>query len=187
MPEKDTSRPKTTLLCLPPELHLLISTYLSFPAIVHFRITCAYLYSLLPPLTHAQLLLAETTEFALSKDIYACRYCLRLRPASRFADRMRRRRRGKFGRDAEKRFCVECGLQPRKGTDGEARYGPGAQMRIDGVPYVICITCRRFGPMYAGGILCQECGLERERVRRRELLLLKERELGLYPETTDDG
>ncbi|GFG23854.1 hypothetical protein IFM61606_03746 [Aspergillus udagawae] len=177
---------KTTLLRLPPELHLLIGAYLPFPDIVRFRITCAYLYSLLPPLTHAQLLLAETTDYALSKDIYACRYCLRLRPASRFADRMRRRRRGRYGRDAEKRFCVECGLQPRKGTDGEARYGPGAQVRIDGVLYVICITCRRFGLGYAGGIECQACGMERERVRQQKLLL-ERRDSGVYAEATDEG
>ncbi|KAF7173590.1 hypothetical protein CNMCM6106_007638 [Aspergillus hiratsukae] len=158
---QDNPRPKTktTLLSLPPELHLLIGTYLRFPDIVFFRITCAYVYTLLPPLTHSELLIAETTDYALSKDIYACRYCLRLRPASCFADRMRRRRRSKYGRDAAKRFCVECGLRPRAGTEEEARYGPGAQVRIDGVLYVICITCRTFGLGYGGGIECQGCGL----------------------------
>jgi hypothetical protein len=179
----DNPRIKTTLLSLPPELHLLISTYLQFPDIVYFRTSCAYLYALLPPLTHSDLLLAETTELALSRDIYACRYCLRLRPASCFADRMRRRRRGRFGRDAEKRFCVECGLRPRAGADEEARYGPGAQVRIDGVLYVICITCRRFGLGYAGGIECRGCGLDRERVRQRKLLLNGES----TDEPTDEG
>lgn len=178
---QDNPRTKTitTLLCLPPELHLLIGTYLQFPDIVYFRITCAYLYALLPPLTRSELLLAETTDYALSRDIYACRYCLRLRPASCFADRMRRRRRGRYGRDAEKRFCVECGLQPRVGTDEEARYGPGAQVRIDGVLYVICITCRKFALGYGGGIECQTCGLDRERARQRKLLL--------NGESTDEG
>ncbi|RHZ54436.1 hypothetical protein CDV55_104793 [Aspergillus turcosus] len=179
MQDKPRIKTTTTLLSLPPELHLLIGTYLRFPDIVYFRITCAYLYALLPPLTHSQLLLAETTDYALSRDIYACRYCLRLRPASRFADRMRRRRRGRYGRDADKRFCVECGLRPRAGTDEEARYGPGAQVRIDGVLYVICITCRTFGLGYGGGIECQGCGLDRERVRRRKLLL--------NGESTDQG
>ncbi|KAF9883380.1 hypothetical protein FE257_003547 [Aspergillus nanangensis] len=127
------------ILALPPELHLLIAASLIFPDLLRLKHTCRYFNQLIPPLTHAQLIQAENTDYAITTGIYACRYCLRLRPASQFADRMMRRRRGRFGRDACKRFCVDCGMQPR---NGEARYGPGAQLGIRGVSLVICIACR---------------------------------------------
>ncbi|EAW07134.1 F-box domain protein [Aspergillus clavatus NRRL 1] len=164
----NSNNPKTTLLSLPPELHLLITTFLPFPDVIYLRITCSHLYSVLPPLTLPQLLLAETSSYALTKDLYACRYCLRLRPAVAFADRMRCRRRSRHGRDAGKRFCVECGLQSRTEGAGEARYGPGAQIQMQGILYVICITCREF-KLGGKGIECVECVVQRERLRRARL------------------
>ncbi|OJJ62652.1 hypothetical protein ASPSYDRAFT_657383 [Aspergillus sydowii CBS 593.65] len=85
----------------------------------------------------------ESTEFAVSRNLYACRYCRRLRPAKHFADRMLCRGRGRRGQDARRRFCIQCGLAPR-GECGEARYGRGAEIWIQGVLYVVCKDCRRF-------------------------------------------
>ncbi|KKK23414.1 hypothetical protein ARAM_006452 [Aspergillus rambellii] len=116
------------LTLLPPEIHLLISTNLLFPDLLYLRLSCRYFYNLLPSPRHKDLLQAEQTTYAIAKNIYACRYCLRLRVASQFADRMLQRRRRRAGRDAWKRFCVECGLAPRS---GEARYGPGAQIELN--------------------------------------------------------
>ena len=146
------------LLNLPPELHLLITTFLPIPDLLKLRITCAYLWDLIR-ISHAQLLLAESTEWARNLNLYACRYCLRLRVADKFADRMVRRRRGRSGWDNGKRFCVECGLQPR---NGQARYGPGAQVVLQGKLFVICRSCRvfRVGASDIGGrhtSLCDSC------------------------------
>ncbi|KAL4786322.1 hypothetical protein BJX76DRAFT_321545 [Aspergillus varians] len=131
------------LMSLPPELHIQLTTQLEFPDSISLKTTCAYFYHLIPALNHTELLNAETTEFAVSKDLYACRYCRRLRPGRYFADRMLCRGRGRRGRDARKRFCVECGLAPR-GESGEARYGRGAQLFMQGVYHVICCDCGNF-------------------------------------------
>ncbi|KAB8074200.1 hypothetical protein BDV29DRAFT_173941 [Aspergillus leporis] len=157
---------KTTnsqFMSLPPELHVLIANLLVFPDLIHLKLTCSYFSALIPSLSHQGLLQAELTDFALAHDIYTCRYCLRLRPAAKFADRMLRRRRGRYGRDAEKRFCVDCGLMPRSGT---ARYGPGAQIVVQGVLFVICMVCREFGigikdRFGRGMAICEGCWKDR--------------------------
>ncbi|KAG2421117.1 hypothetical protein HFD88_000733 [Aspergillus terreus] len=163
--------PECHLLGLPPELHLLIASLLDFPDVLRLRFTSRYFHQLIPPLTHLQLLQAETTDYAIAHDLYACRYCLRLRSAVRFADRMLRRRRGRSGRDAGKRFCVECGMQPRR---GEARYGPGAQLVIQGVFVVICVACKEFAiggcdRFGRGTPYCARCWEAKERQREAEL------------------
>ncbi|KAB8232465.1 hypothetical protein BDV23DRAFT_39964 [Aspergillus alliaceus] len=168
------SEPPTDLVSpfmnLPTELHILIANYLIFPDIIHLKLTCAYFNHLIPPLSHRELLDAELTDFAWDHDLYACRYCLRFRPAAKFADRMLRRRRRRCGRDAVKRFCVDCGLMPRRGA---ARYGPGAHIRIQGHLFVICMVCRNF--TYAmldrhknGMKVCADCW--DERLKRQEHL-----------------
>jgi hypothetical protein len=131
------------LFRLPPELHTLISTFLSVEDQLQFRLTCAYFYELIPRPSHEDLLFLETDDWARIRDVYVCRYCLRLRPASKFGEGMLRRRRSRGGRDSSKRFCVECGLKPRNGT---ARYGPGAHIILHGQFYVVCLSCRSFQP-----------------------------------------
>ncbi|KAL2216956.1 hypothetical protein M432DRAFT_658985 [Thermoascus aurantiacus ATCC 26904] len=42
---------------------------------------------------------------------------------------------------ANNRFCVECGINPSKGT---TRYTVGSQIIVQGVLYVICGSCRSF-------------------------------------------
>lgn len=126
---------------LPPELHILIADFLPVCDVLVLRLTCGYLHNLVPRASHGLLLLAESTDWARHRDVYTCRYCLRLRPAYRFADRMLRRRRCRAGHDSNKRFCIECGLRPREGT---ARYGAGAQITIQGAFFVLCLSCQRF-------------------------------------------
>ncbi|KAL2823006.1 hypothetical protein BJX63DRAFT_3604 [Aspergillus granulosus] len=144
------------LLALPPELHLLILTHLTFPETTHLKLTCTYFHNLIPSLTHAELLTAECTDFAVERDLYACRYCLRLRSGDQFGDRMLHRRRGRRGRHAGRRFCVQCGLMPREG--GEARYGPGAKVVLRGGTYVLCKECGGFGVAgILGGVVADVC------------------------------
>ncbi|PYH58278.1 F-box domain protein [Aspergillus niger CBS 101883] len=165
-PQSEAKKPP--LLALPPELHLQITSHLPLlPDIYSLQATCTYFYTLLPQPTHSALLAAETTDYAVAHDLYACRYCLRLRPGSFFADRMLRRGRGRYGRDRAKRFCVDCGVMPRgEGEGEEARYGAGALVRVEGELRVFCGGCgglRRVGMVLgvAGGV---GGGGKRERV-----------------------
>lgn len=159
-----------SFLQLPPEIHLLVVDLLFFRDKIRLKLTCAYFCDLIPHLRHEELLAAETSDYALDRDLYACRYCLRLLPASRFADRMLRKRRGRYGRDVDRRFCIECGLKPR---DGAARYGPGAEVTIAGVFYVFCISCKSFqrGAYNRQGghtLECESCWLQGEKRRQSQ-------------------
>ncbi|OJK04591.1 hypothetical protein ASPACDRAFT_38152 [Aspergillus aculeatus ATCC 16872] len=165
-----------TMSKLPPELHLEIATHLpATPDLSrsHFAQTNHYFHALLPHPSHTELLAAELDPLAIANDLYACRYCLRLRRVTHFADRMVRRGRGRFGAEREraKRFCLDCGVLPRQGeeeeeeegvgvrengggqaegqaqaqaqaTRGEARYGYGDLVRVQGVWMVFCGRCR---------------------------------------------
>ncbi|KAJ5994715.1 hypothetical protein N7481_001692 [Penicillium waksmanii] len=133
------------LLRLPLELQIAIADILPIPDLLHLRLTCAYLYDSLSPLTHRQLLDAEATDWARHHNVFTCRYCLRLRPAVQFADRMLQHRRSRAGRDCHKRFCIDCGLMPREGGR-TARYGPGAQLTINDQFFVFCLSCHQFLP-----------------------------------------
>lgn len=154
----------THFLDLPPELHALINEFLHVCDLLQLRLVCVYFHELIPPFSHEELLQAESTDWARHRDLYACRYCLRLRLACHFADRMLRRRRNRMGRDSEKRFCIECGLKPRQGT---ARYGPGAQITVQGAFFVVCLSCRQFHPgaqdrLGRNTLLCLSCWQEHE-------------------------
>ncbi|PYI30028.1 hypothetical protein BP00DRAFT_458198 [Aspergillus indologenus CBS 114.80] len=179
-PDRD-SPTASPLATLPPELHLLIATHLPPPpdlSRAHLAQTNHYFHTLVPRPTHAELLAAELDPLAIAHDLYACRYCLRLRRAPHFADRMVRRGRGRFGaaRERAKRFCVACGICPRDHgvgvgegegggggqgqaptegpaqaqgqaqaggtTRGEARYGYGDLVRVQGEWRVFCGRCR---------------------------------------------
>jgi hypothetical protein len=121
------------------------------------------------PLSHIELVEAETTTFGMENDLYACRDCLRLRPSAKFGDKMMKRRKRKHGEDAHKRFCVDCGIKPREGT---TRYCAGSQIAIQGEHYVICGRCGQFG---RGAVNehgkriseCERCWLFSEAIRQR--------------------
>lgn len=162
--------PKSPLVELPTEIHLLIIRDLFFRDKISLQMTCTYFHGIIPPLNLGDLLEAETSDYAMRKDLYACRYCLRLLPAYEFADKMLRRRRSKHGPDAHKRFCVGCGLKPR---DGDARYGPGARITVQGTTHIICRLCREFHRNVSHRArftcICEHCWCaERERQRQRE-------------------
>lgn len=163
---------ETPFLELPPELHLLIAEDLFFIDKLHLQSTCTSLYNIIPPPTHDELLEAEGSAYATKRNLYTCRYCVRLLPACKFADRMLRKRRNRHGPDAGKRFCIECGLKPRE--DGPARYGPGALVSIQGTLHVICLTCKQLKKGFSAleirrNPTCESCWIEeRERQRHRE-------------------
>lgn len=131
-----------TLLGLPLELQDMIIEELEFPDNVFLRSTCRCFRTIIKPLTHQQLLQIEETKFAEEHGLYACRDCLRMRPATKFADTMSMRKRKRFGKETFRRFCLECGLFS---GSGNARYSRGDQIMIRGVCHAICIRCGEFG------------------------------------------
>lgn len=149
-----------SLLGLPTELQDYVIQYLDFPDVIFLKMTCRRFNSLIRPLNHGELLKAEHSIYSTDRRIYACRDCLRLRPASKFADNMLAaiRIKGRFLYfTAARRFCVECGVNPRNGAT--ARYSPGSHIVVQGVHYVICQTCKCFkrGVTVAPGINISKC------------------------------
>src|SRR5438034_6031070 len=149
----------STLLSLPVELHIWIVNLCDIPSKLALRMTNRHFRALIKPPTHAQLLEAEKTRWAEVRDLFSCMDCLRLRLRCKFADAMTKGPKGKRGKEPQKRFCLDCGLNPKLGT---TRYSPGSEMKVGGTRFVICKDCRSYE--IAGGSpgsgLCIECWTE---------------------------
>ncbi|KAG9249468.1 uncharacterized protein F5Z01DRAFT_631659 [Emericellopsis atlantica] len=130
---------------LPGEIHLKILSYLSPMDRICLKVTSTYFNNVIPKLSPEELQDAELSTSAETKDLYGCYDCLRLRSVDRFADPQLRKKRGRFGRESMKRFCVECGLADCEGRNPRVRYVRGNHIDIQGVPYIICENCNRFG------------------------------------------
>lgn len=129
------------LLNLPGELQDQVVDYLSFPDNVNLKNSCRHFHAAIPKLAHEQLLVAELTDLATEKDVYTCRYCLRLRSGPRFADTMLKAKKRRGGGEACKRFCVDCGIFPGPGI---TCYSRGDRITVRGEAFVICIRCNEF-------------------------------------------
>jgi len=168
MDRLQTTPSAVSLLGLPSELHSEIVENLSFPDNVNLQRTCRYFRGLIE-FDHTAQVEAESSPYAVAKDIYACVGCRRLRPAHKFADNMLGAKRRKGGPKASKRFCVECGTAPHQ-KEFIQGYSPGTHISIQRVHHVICCSCRRFdrgGKDEQGRNIsyCQSCTAENERFR----------------------
>jgi hypothetical protein len=159
------------LIDLPNEINQQhIIDYLDFPSNVLLKMTCGHFNAFITALGHRELMEAETSDFCLQKDLYACCDCLRLRTKTKFADNIARKRRGRSRIDSAKRFCVDCGVNPREGT---TRYTAGSHIVVQGELYVICRSCRIFakGAGTEGGrniSVCQRCWEFSRAIRLRD-------------------
>lgn len=126
-----------SLLDIPTELKLHIIQNRDALDQVHLKMTCRTFNELIPRPAMKQLLKLEISTFAMreGKDLHACTDCLRLLPRTDFADQMVKGKRGKFGTHREKRFCIQCGINPRPGI---TRYSRGACIDQQGERFVIC-------------------------------------------------
>ncbi|KAJ6118813.1 hypothetical protein N7471_013433 [Penicillium samsonianum] len=149
----------TTIRDLPTEIILLI----------WLRRSCWAIRKSIPSPTHAKLIEAETDDFGRQNNLYACRDCLRLRPRAKFGDKMIKKEKSKWGRDARDRWCVDCGIDPRPGTN---RYTAGNHIEIFGEHNVICLRCRKFqaGALENGIPLsvCQVCQRNAKTIEERK-------------------
>ncbi|KAJ4380999.1 hypothetical protein N0V86_003346 [Didymella sp. IMI 355093] len=128
------------LLRLSPELHLQIIAHLEevdFMSVYKLRLSTKYFYNTISAPDPVHLLMLEDMQFSLEKSLYACKYCLRLRPASKFAEKMLRGKTGRYGDHPCNRFCADCGFDTRK----PQRYMRGTQQKVNGELWVRRIHC----------------------------------------------
>ncbi|KAJ5479400.1 hypothetical protein N7530_004909 [Penicillium desertorum] len=159
----------STICGLPTEILLIIAHHLDAFSLIWLQRSCQLFRGMIPSPTHLELMEAETTQFGFQNDLYACRDCLRLRPRAKFADKMVKRKKGKMGVNATERWCVDCGLNPRPGTN---RYTAGNIITILEESYVICLDCRNFREAASENgqplAVCQVCRRERARMRAEQ-------------------
>lgn len=139
------------LLRLATELHLEIISYLPDVidaeevhdlAVLRLRATNRYFHKLTPGPTHHELLHLEHLSFVTAHPLYACRFCVRLRPKSNFALAKLSGKTGINGFSRWKRFCADCGFDTTFVGKSE-RYSPGARAVVCGTDWVWCILCRK--------------------------------------------
>lgn len=131
----------STICDLPTEILLIIAHHLDAFSLIWLQRSCQLFRGTIPSPSHLELMEAEITQFGFQNDLYACLDCLRLRPRAKFADNMVKRKKAKLRYNAKQRWCVDCGLNPRPGTN---RYTVGNIITILEKPYVICLECREF-------------------------------------------
>lgn len=187
--------PDTTpsLLALPTEIQDEIFTNLCFPDLYSVRLINHYFYDIIPPPAHADLLTAETLDFAREINAFACVGCTRLRPQAAFSPKMVKKKRVAGGTEARNRFCIECGRRPLPGVH---RYTRGQRWAEAGVLFVRCLRCTAIarGPEDQNVPLCLSCYTQdlararaakelervrregREREERRQRLTVRRRE-----------
>ena len=119
----------------------MIAYHLDAFSLTWLQYSCRRFRESIPSPTHPALLEAEVTEFGTQNDLYACRDCLRLRTRDKFADLMVKRTKAKRMENCRDRWCVDCGINPRPGTN---RYNAGNIITILDKPYAICLMCRKF-------------------------------------------
>jgi hypothetical protein len=145
-----TTPPNTLppLLRLASELHLIIISFLPHLkdakdeddlALLQLRRTNRYFRNLVPPPTHNDLL---SLELALVKYcVYACKFCLCLRPMTKFASTKLKGKTGLNGLARDRRFCADCGFDITVFGQSQ-RYCPGTRARVSGVDWVWCKHCK---------------------------------------------
>lgn len=150
---------QTATICdIPMEILLIITHHLDVFSLISLQFSCRLFREIISSPSHLELIEAETTPFGNQNDLYTCQDCLRLRPRAKFADNMVKRKKAKWGFKATERWCVDCGINPRPGTN---RYTAGNIIIILGEPFVVCLDCRRFrGAASENGnplCVCQVC------------------------------
>ena len=164
-------RQAATLLTLPTELQLEISSHLSFLSTLFLRGTNRHFLSVIPAPSREDLLNAEDTSEATTLKVLYCNPCHRLRHKDQFGrGRMRERSNSKnnvAGRKKLNRFCCDCGARPLTGTMEDAfKYSKGNKWtcKIKGedveTTFVGCNKCGECKVADANKKwkLCRNCG-----------------------------
>ncbi|PGH11568.1 hypothetical protein AJ79_04826 [Helicocarpus griseus UAMH5409] len=181
------TRPLSTLLDLPSELHLQLISWLDFRDLQMLRATNSYFRNLPSDVEIARvrrdyvadLVRAEMEEVSrsatnpsstslthdfnnvdtvpVSPQRLTCYSCLRHLPIHAFSSTQTTRRRGKGHADASKRFCASCALRLHK-------WEPGVTLSFSWGEAVFCRRCRQLKPLHDNAAewarifgLCESC------------------------------
>lgn len=125
------------LLRLPVELHLGVIDKLELRGRNNLAATSRYFRSIIKPPTHDDYLLAETSNWATNRCLFACKGCTRIREYTQFADDMRKGKFTRGGTEAKSRLCLDCGIVA-------GLYPIGAAVAVYGKAIVRCRACGRF-------------------------------------------
>lgn len=109
--------------------------------ILNLCLMCTHFNTAISPPTHAQLLIAEKTPWARRLGLYSCMDCVRLRAGIKFADKMKKGKKGLNGQQSHKRLCADCGMEPK---EGKIRYPPGSEIVVNGRRMVNCECCKKW-------------------------------------------
>lgn len=151
----NSSKP-VPMMKLPVELHMAIIDNLTFPDNITLQMTSRYFWKTIKPLSHIELLQAETSYHSRVRDLFACQKCLRLRYGTEYADKMTKGKRSAGGHGAGIRFCIDCGINPKY---GQPCYCRGSHIVVEGQICVRCIECDRVRVSLNGTITnqCRVC------------------------------
>ena len=138
------------LLRIPVELHLGVIEKLELPDQINFSAANRYFRSIVQPPTHDDYLLAERSDWATQKYLFACKGCTRIRPYTEFADEMRKGKLARGGIAAQNRLCLECGIVA-------GLYVAGASVAVYGRIVVRCQVCGKFPQHTSCEAPCNKC------------------------------
>lgn len=138
------------LLRLPVELHQEIISSLELQDRARLALTNRYFAATVQPPSRQEFLVAETLPWAISKELYACKGCVRFRHLLTFSDDMRKGKRGRHGVNAHTRFCVKCGVDRQW-------YSLGSEITIMGQPHICCKVCRHVTDRIGSKGGCSDC------------------------------
>jgi len=144
IPPSSKTAQHPTLSMLPPEILQEITNQIDdyFDA-MSLKRTNRHFYRFVHPSIPA-FFEAESSWPAWSHHLLACKLCRRLRPMRKFADNTEMPfRRGRGLGEKPTRCCIECVINPKKGTLG---YRLGCQITVGGETLVVCATCHGLKP-----------------------------------------
>lgn len=154
--------PPAPLLRLPAEMLRSVTDYLDLGDQIRLSMANRHLRFMLGNPTHADFIKAEASEFAISRQLYTCRGCVRFRSLPQFADDMRKGTRTRSGPDAQSRFCLECGVK-------RGWYSEGEKIAIYGMPAVLGRFCSDFTDQCDGKTSCGSQQLRWEPLRKGQI------------------
>lgn len=133
-----------TLQALPVELQLIVMSYLPFDAAKALSYTNHYFHDLTDPTTllysleDKQEFVARAERWQLFRwaKYLSCSKCVRMLHTSRFGEAQKRNKRYPGGKEAGKRFCLDCGVS-------EEYYNLGSTVKVRGVDFLLCHACKK--------------------------------------------
>ncbi|KAH7139155.1 hypothetical protein B0J11DRAFT_36257 [Dendryphion nanum] len=149
------------LLSLPPELRQNIIDRLELQDEARLLLTCRSFNQDIKPFILDYFLAAETKEWAITKQLFTCKGCVRFRRLLEFSDEMRKGKKGRNKPNAPTRLCLKCGVR-------QGLYVAGADVVIMGSRHTVGGSCQLLNVADNAQKICQPCSATGIRHRDRK-------------------